>query len=259
MNFFDARVVAREDLAPGYFILRLGGCQALAGALPGQFIMVRGDWGRDPLLPRAISLLDARADGTAAILVRAVGRGTGLLARVAAGARLKVLGPLGTAFPVPEAGRLDLLVAGGCGIPPIYLQASRAVAAGLADRVDVFLGGRTAQDLPYAAAIERLGVRLHLTTDDGSRGLKGLVTTALERRLDEVGGRPTLMACGPDPMLHAVARLARVRDLPCHVSLEAAMACGLGACLGCAVPARSRPFLYVCKDGPVFDAAEVYQ
>jgi dihydroorotate dehydrogenase electron transfer subunit len=259
MDFFDARLVAREDLAPGYFVLRLDGCHSLAGALPGQFIMVRGDWGRDPLLPRAFSLLDACSDGTAAILVKTVGRATGILSRAVAGARLRVLGPLGTAFPAPDGGRQDLLVAGGSGIPPIYLQASRAVAAGLADRVEVFLGGRTEQDLPYAAAIEHLGVRLHLTTDDGSRGQQGLVTTSLERRLDEVGGRPTLMACGPDPMLHAVARIARARALPCHVSLEAAMACGLGACLGCAVPARSRPFVYVCQDGPVFDAQEVYQ
>ena len=75
-------------------------------------------------------------------------------------------------------------------------------------------------------------MRLQLTTDDGSRGLRGLVTAALERHLDQVGGRPTLMACGPDPMLGAVARVARARGLPCHVSLEAAMACGLGVCLG---------------------------
>jgi dihydroorotate dehydrogenase electron transfer subunit len=259
MNFFEARVTARDDLAPGYFVLRLGGCAALAGALPGQFVMVRGDWGRDPLLPRAISLLEVGADGTAAMLVKAVGRGTGLLARLRAGAALKVLGPLGTAFPAPAADRTDLLVAGGCGIPPVYFQAARAAAAGLGHRVEVFLGGRTAQDLPYAAELERLGVRLHLTTDDGSRGCRGLVTTALEARLDEVGGHPRLMACGPDPMLRAVARVARERGLPCHVSLEAAMACGLGVCLGCAVPARSRPFVYVCTDGPVFDAAEVYQ
>jgi len=259
MNFFEARVTAREDLAPGYFVLRLGGCTALAGALPGQFVMVRGDWGRDPLLPRAISLHEVGAGGSAALLVRAVGRGTGLLSRLGAGAALKVLGPLGTAFPVPAAGRHDLLVAGGCGVPPIYFQAARAAAAGLADHVEVFLGGRTAQDLPYAAEIERLGVRLQLTTDDGSRGRRGFVTAALEARLDEMGGRPHLIACGPDPMLQAVARLARQRGLPCQVSLEAAMACGLGVCLGCAVPARSRPFVYVCTDGPVFDAGEVYQ
>jgi dihydroorotate dehydrogenase electron transfer subunit len=259
MRFFDAGVVAREEPAPGYFVLRLGGCEALAGALPGQFIMVRGDWGRDPLLPRAFSLLEARADGTAAVLVKTVGRGTALLGRAVVGARLRVLGPLGTAFPAPDPARRDLLVAGGSGVPPVYLQATRAAAAGLSDHVEVFLGGRTAHDLPYAAELERLGVCLHLTTDDGSRGQRGLVTVTLERRLDEVGGRPTLLACGPDPMLHAVARIARMRDLPCHVSLESAMACGLGACLGCAVPARSRPYLYVCQDGPVFDAAEVYQ
>ncbi len=259
MNFFEARVTAREDLAPGYFVLRLGGCAALAGAQPGQFVMMRGDWGRDPLLPRAISLLEVSADGSAAVLVKSVGRGTGLLSRLEAGATLKLLGPLGNAFPAPAADRHDLLVAGGCGVPPIYFQAARAAAAGLGARVEVFLGGRTAQDLPYAAEIERLGVRLHLTTDDGSRGRRGFVTGAVEARLDELPGRATLLACGPDPMLQAVARLGRQRGLPCRVSLEAAMACGLGVCLGCAVPARSRPFVYVCTDGPVFDAEEVYQ
>jgi dihydroorotate dehydrogenase electron transfer subunit len=86
-----------------------------------------------------------------------------------------------------------------------------------------------------------------------------VVTVALERRLDQVDGRCTLMACGPDPMLRAVARIARARGLACHVSLESAMACGLGACLGCAVRASKSPFVYVCQDGPVFDAAEVYQ
>jgi dihydroorotate dehydrogenase electron transfer subunit len=257
MHFFEAIIRAREDLDPGYFVLRLARCEALADAQPGQFVMVRGDWGRDPLLPRALSLLDVDG-GEAAVLVKQVGRGTGLLARVAPGARLKVLGPLGTAFPAPDRARYDLCVAGGCGVPPLWLHARRAASQGLGDRVEFFLGGRSASDLPYAAEVERLGVRLHLTTLDGSRGLRGFVTDALERRLSEVPPAATLLACGPNPMLEAVARIAKARGLACHVSLEAQMACGLGACLGCAVPARSRPYLYVCQDGPVFDAREVY-
>jgi len=257
MEFFEATVRAREDLDPGYFVLRLSGCEALARSEPGQFVMARGDWGRDPLLPRALSLLDVES-GEAAVLVKQVGRGTRLLARLTPGARLRVLGPLGTAFPAPDPGRHDLCIAGGCGVPPLWLHARRAASRGLADRIDFFLGGRGASDLPYAAQIERLGVRLYLTTLDGSRGERGLVTEALERRLDEMPPGATLLACGPNPMLEAVAGIAKARGLRCHVSLEANMACGLGACLGCAVPGRSRPFVYVCQDGPVFDATEVF-
>jgi dihydroorotate dehydrogenase electron transfer subunit len=258
MQFFEATVRQREELDPGYFVLWLGGCEALAEAQPGQFVMVRGDWGRDPLLPRAVSLLDARPDGEAALLLKQVGRGTGLLARLAPGARLKVLGPLGTSFPPPAADRLDLLVAGGCGVPPLFWHAARAARAGLGHKVEFFLGGRTSCDLPYLAAIERLGGRVHVATEDGSRGTRGFVTAALERRLAEGAPGAALLGCGPNAMLEATARIAAAHDLPCWVSLEANMACGLGACLGCAVPGHSRPYVYVCQDGPVFDAREVY-
>jgi dihydroorotate dehydrogenase electron transfer subunit len=105
-----------------------------------------------------------------------------------------------------------------------------------------------------------LGVGHHLTTEDGSVGQKGLVTLALEARLDahaRAGQRVRVMGCGPNPMLWAIARLAKARDVPCFISLEEQMACGIGVCLGCAIPARSRPFRYVCSNGPVFDAADV--
>jgi len=102
------------------------------------------------------------------------------------------------------------------------------------------------------------GVGLFLTTDDGSRGRAGLVTAELEARLDHHAGTPVrVLACGPNAMLWAVARMARDRGVPCFISVEEQMACGIGVCLGCAVPARSRPFRYVCKDGPVFDAADI--
>jgi dihydroorotate dehydrogenase electron transfer subunit len=103
-----------------------------------------------------------------------------------------------------------------------------------------------------------MGLSLHLTTEDGSVGTKGLVTRALEARLDSHRGkRVRVMGCGPNAMLWAVARLAREREIPCFISLEEQMACGIGVCLGCAIPARSRPYRYVCSNGPVFDAADV--
>jgi dihydroorotate dehydrogenase electron transfer subunit len=263
MRYFDARVTRTQDLGAGYFALVLDGCGALTRSIPGQFVMVRGDWERDPLLPRAFSLLRVHPDGRAEILARVVGRGTALLARVQPGARISVLGPLGRPFPDPSADRTDLLVAGGVGMPPILMQAEHASSVGFGARTEILYGGRGSADLLLLDDMRALpGVGLHLATEDGSVGTPGRVTEVLEARMRahrEAGRGASLriMACGPNPMLWAVGRLAAAHDVPAYLSLEEVMACGIGVCLGCAIPARSRPFRYVCKDGPVFEASDV--
>lgn len=258
MRYFDARIQENRSLGAGYYVLRLGGCESLAEAKPGQFVMIRGDWERDPLLPRAFSLMAVGAGGRADVLAKTVGRGTALLERALPGARLAVLGPLGSSFPEPSAEVIDLLVAGGVGLPPMYMQAERAAQRRLAGRSEMLYGGRGAADLVMLAEMEALGVALHLTTEDGAVGRKGLVTAELEGRLAHHQGRALrILGCGPNAMLWAVARIARARAIPCFISLEEQMACGIGVCLGCAIPARSRPFRYVCSNGPVFDAADV--
>src|SRR4029453_15323392 len=110
MRYFEAPIVENRSLGGGYFVLRLAGCESLATSRPGQFVMLRGDWGRDPLLPRAFSVMAIDGDGVAEILVKTVGRGTALLEHALPGARFEVLGPLGTAFPAPSAERVDWLV-----------------------------------------------------------------------------------------------------------------------------------------------------
>ena len=139
-----AQVTENRRLGPGSFVLRLSGCQALGEARPGQFVMLRGAWGRNPLLPRAFSILRTLPDGGCEILVKAVGRGTRLLAALEAGQPLALLGPLGHAFPAPAPGRLDLLVAGGVGLAPLLWHAERAQAAGA--QVELFYGARSAAD-----------------------------------------------------------------------------------------------------------------
>src|SRR5438046_9995981 len=119
MRYFDARIIENRNLGGGYFVLRLGGCEPLESCRPGQFAMLRGDWGRDPLLPRAFSLLSVGAGGRADLLAKVVGQGTSLLERSQPGALVSVLGPLGNAFPEPSAEHTDLLVAGGVGLPPL--------------------------------------------------------------------------------------------------------------------------------------------
>lgn len=266
MRYFEARVVENRSLGAGYFLLVLSGCQALATSQPGQFVMVRGDWERDPLLPRAFSLLYAGPGDRAAILAKTVGRGTALLERSQPGTRLSVLGPLGSSFPEPSADVTDLLVGGGVGIPPMYMQAQRAAQRGAAKGSEVLYGGRSAHDLVLLAEMRDFGVGLFLTTEDGTAGRAGLVTAELEARLNHhqaarassgATGKVRILACGPNAMLWAVARLARDRGVPCFISVEEQMACGIGVCLGCAIPARSRPFRYACKDGPVFDASDI--
>jgi dihydroorotate dehydrogenase electron transfer subunit len=128
----------------------------------------------------------------------------------------------------------------------------------VAAQSEVLYGGRGAADLVVLKELRAMGVGLHLTTEDGSVGTKGLVTAVLEARLEAHRGRAVrVMGCGPNGMLWAVGRIAKARDVPCFISVEEQMACGIGVCLGCAIPARSRPFRYVCSNGPVFEASEV--
>jgi dihydroorotate dehydrogenase electron transfer subunit len=247
-----ARVVENRPLGRGNFVVRLDGSAALAGAAPGQFVMLRGEWGRDPLLPRAFSLLRVAPDGGCEILVKAVGRGTRLLERVAEGAELTLLGPLGRPFPSPAPG--DLLVAGGVGLAPLLWQAERAQAAGLTSQL--CYGARTAADLVLLHEIERAGCQVHLTTEDGSRGITGRVTAAVAQ---QIANAVRVLTCGPNAMMRAVVELARADGRECVVSVEGEMACGIGVCLGCAVPLVDgpRPFAYACVDGPTFDAARI--
>jgi len=262
MRYFDARIIENRALGNGYFVIRLGGCDSLAGSRPGQFLMLRGDWGRDPLLPRPMSLLSVAPEGRADLLGRAVGRGTRLLETAPPGTRVSVLGPLGNGFPDPAADVTDLLVAGGVGMPPLFMQAEQAGRRGLIDRCEMIYGGRTSRDLVLLGEMRALGLATHLATEDGSVGRRGRVTSALEARIEHHRGAASartlrIMACGPREMLWAVARIAETHGLECHLSVEEQMACGIGVCLGCAIPSRSRPYRYACSEGPVFLASDM--
>ncbi|MSP16969.1 MAG: hypothetical protein EXR73_10220 [Myxococcales bacterium] len=258
MRYFEATLAENEVLAPHTFVLHLDGCAALAPMRPGQFIMLRGEWGRDPMLPRAFSVLGV-ADGRCEVLVKTHGRGTALLEAARPGQRFSLLGPLGTSFPAPSADSRQWLVAGGVGLAPLLFHAERAAAAGFASSVRLFYGGRSAVDLVLLERMARAGIAVDLATDDGSRGMHGRVPSAVERALDADRGAtpPTLLVCGPEPMLIATARLARARALPAFLSLEGEMGCGIGVCLGCAVACATRPFRYTCKEGPVMALDEL--
>lgn len=283
-----------RGLSPAYRHLGLSvpGFPIEAGA--GRFVMLRPPAVGDPLLPRPFSLyrVSPGPDGTALveILYKVVGKGTRHLAGLGPGQPVDLLGPLGNRFGLPEGGTA-VLVAGGIGVPPIAALAGeigrgettgvrgqglgvRGEAAGEEDpstahgpsSMVVFLGGRTAEDILCLDDFRGMGVEPRIATEDGSLGAPGLITDLLEAflggpRLTPHPSPLTLFACGPLGMLAAVARLAERRGVPCQVSVEAGMACGFGACMGCAIRARAagpgRRYRLVCQDGPVFDAREI--
>jgi len=256
-----AKVVALRDEGGANRRLTLH-VEGWPGFEPGQFVMLSpGPLGEvtrsDPLLPRPMAVYrQERADGGARveILFKRHGRGTALLAGCLPGQRVRLLGPLGRPFPAPVEGERAVLVAGGTGIASILELASRLAARGRA--VQVLLGARSASDLMGEADFEALGIPLEIATEDGSRGRRALVTELLEAALlDPAPAR--VYACGPTPMMRRAAEIAAAHGRRCVVSLENPMACGFGVCLGCAAPLRRGGFALVCRDGPVFDAAEI--
>jgi len=253
-------VVVRENrrLGADCFLLDLEAESALEEAQPGQFLMLRGEWNRDPIGPRAMSVLDQPDRRCLLVLGRAVGRGTRLLAGARAGDVLACVGPLGKPFPVPRRDQHLILVAGGVGLPPLYFLARRCEREGHSVKMELLYGARSAADLAFRGELALLHLETQFATEDGTLGGKGLVTDLLAQRLADASESTVIYACGPVGMLQAVRRLALEAEVPAFLSLEGSMACGFGACLGCAVPARgSQPYRYCCADGPVFDAREL--
>lgn len=252
---FTARVVACREAAPDHFELIFAGAEPLRGWEPGHFVMVRGWPGQDPLLGRAFSLYGVEdGKGEAAILFRVAGRGTALLSRLKPGDPLEVRGPLGRPFAPVRVANHHILLGGGIGVAPLVPLA--VALKGLSLNFTFIIGARKRAELLGTNTLKQLGIIPMLTTDDGSAGIKG-VTTALLPELLATTARPALYACGPEPMLRAVAASALPRGVPCQVSLESHMACGYGACLGCAV-STNKGYRRVCTEGPVFEARDVF-
>lgn len=254
----DAPLLRREALESAYVLLTFRHPEVAAEARPGQFVMIKAGSSADPPLRRPFSIMSVDpAAASFTLFIKAIGEGTRALAALAPGERAQCLGPLGTPFVAPAEGEEALMVAGGYGIAP-FLMMSRELAR---ERKPgrVFYGGRTAGDLQIRAPFRQLGIPLVEATEDGSLGQRGRVTEPLEAYLDQQRGRVILYACGPDAMLHAVARIADRRGLACRVSLDPWMGCGVGTCLGCAVwiqkPDEAKPkYRCACTEGPVFDA-----
>jgi len=264
MKRFDTTVRSLLPVAEGYYELRFAWPTSDNGATddapaPGRFLTIRAGGRYDPALRRPFAFSGYVPDATSAIaeasfIFQLRGRGTAHLAALKPGDSLDALGPLGKGFSKPARGCRPVLVSGGIGLGPmLYLARALAAdaAAGLCEAPVFVIGVRNAGfvplvDLPSGTVI---------CTDDGSAGFKGTATDYLAGF--DPGLPPAYYACGPAPMMAAVDRLARSRRAPYEAATEQWMACGVGACAGCAVRLKSGAFARACIDGPVLDGSLV--
>ncbi len=252
-------VLQHTDVGAGYRHLVLQ-APAIAGkSQPGQFVHLRVSALEPSALRRPFSIFNAE-NGQLELLYKIVGRGTDALSRIGVGDEVQVMGPLGHGFPV-KCDAVALLVGGGFGVAPLYFLARKLLQqpdAGQHPPV-LFVGGRTAADLLALDRFDALGIEVHTATNDGSSGVKGLVTDPLDDELASLrtAGRPfELFACGPDPMLKAVAIRATGTGSKGWISMDRHMVCGVGACYAC-IQKTVRGNSRCCIEGPVFAAEDL--
>lgn len=252
-----AKILSHVPAGRGFFRLVLKAPETAAAAQPGQFVMLRVSENLDPLLARPFGISAVPSRSSIEIVYRVVGRGTALLTRKSAGHELSVLGPLGKGFPLPGKDTTPVLVGGGSGFPPLHFLAQRA-----GSRAHFFIGARNKECLPPASIIKSfrdVTSRVHVATEDGSTGVHGMSTDILNAFLSKMENKTHLViyACGPHAMLAVASRIAAEHSIPCYVSMEERMACGLGACMGCSVPVKAGGYKRACKEGPVFDSRDI--
>jgi dihydroorotate dehydrogenase electron transfer subunit len=262
----SAEVIENRPLSDDYNVLALAAPAIAAAAEPGQFVMVKSAGCFDPLLRRPFSVFEILRDGNGvphglSILSKRIGPSTTRLYQSQRGQRIDCLGPLGRPFTIVDPPAEAWMVAGGVGLAPFAMLAQTLRARGVTSVL--FYGARRGAELFYLDFFTGLGVELVLSTEDGSVGERGRVVAPLERRLAASATSAPLVvyACGPEPMLAAVARTAMRYDRPCQVSVERIMGCGLGGCYSCVVPMRDGRggFHHVrsCLSGPVLPAEQI--
>ena len=232
-------IQSNEQIAKNVYRMQLSG--DTTGILPGQFVNIRV---QGQFLRRPISVCNI-ANGILTIIYKVVGVGTEAMSHLPVGTQLDVLTVLGNGYDLSKAGDEPLLVGGGVGVPPMYMLARQLREAG--KNVRVILGFNTKDEVFYEEEFRAIGCDVTVTTVDGSHGVKGFVTNALD------GKQSYYYTCGPLPMIKALIQAAGTHG---EVSMEERMGCGFGACMGCTIQTTKGP-KRVCKEGPVFPAEEL--
>jgi len=258
----EARVIQNTRLSPDYNVITLAAPEIAAATRPGQFVMVRSSHGSDPLLRRPFSVFEiVRSGGTVtglSLLSKRIGVTTRLLFDAVEGDVISCLGPLGRPFDAVSPPAEAWMVAGGVGLAPFATLTEALQERGTA--TTLFYGARTGGELFHLDWFAARGVRLVLSTEDGSKGERGRVTGPLEQALRQTSGEIMIYACGPEKMLEAVSHVAGKYKTPAQVSVERVMGCGMGGCYSCVIPVREgsgQHYVRSCLAGPVFTAADL--
>jgi dihydroorotate dehydrogenase electron transfer subunit len=259
------QILEHQTVSSDCYRITLASDYIASHAKPGQFVNVKCAEASDPLLRRPLSIHKiSEQHKTFTLLYRVVGKATHRLSQYNVGAEIDVLGPLGNGFNIPEEKQIHVLVGGGMGAAPLLALASKLQSQNPKSKknaIYVLLGSGTHGDVLCEAEFKKITDQVLVSTDDGSYGKKGLVSEVLLDVLNNTiqtsnTANTIIYACGPHPMLHAVADIAYQKQIDCQLSMEAYMACGIGTCLGCVIQTRSG-YKKVCDEGPVFDAKEI--
>jgi dihydroorotate dehydrogenase electron transfer subunit len=275
----QAEIVENRRLAKDTQLVRFAAPEIARRIQPGQFVMLRIAGYNDPLIGRPLALYDTYGPevnpDSLSVVYLVKRKFTTRMASLQAGQKIDVWGPLGNGF-IPEPTEHLLMVAGGIGQTPFLAVAKEALGQRRygsqlrwptpVRHVTFCYGARTADYLTGIEDFEKLGVSVKIATDDGSRGHHGLVTDLVNQTITESHGAngrgaPRILCCGPEPMMEAVAHLAAQENVPCQVSLETPMACGIGICFTCVAKVRDEQgdwdYKRTCVEGPVFDATKI--
>jgi dihydroorotate dehydrogenase electron transfer subunit len=256
MKQLKVKIIENKSPARGFYKMRLGSAYLAKNSKPGQFVEIKCSADGEVLLRRPLGV-HRILNGGIEVLYEVVGKGTELLSRKRPGDIVDIIGPLGNGFSIKQITnhkrRTTILVAGGIGVAPLVALAEELKKKRI--RAMVIIGAKTKSHILCEDEFKSLGCEVKTTTEDGSKGTKGRATDLLRTTNDE--RRTTIYACGPAAMLKSVAKIAEAKQVPCQVSMEERMACGVGACLGCPVKVKIGGYKMVCKDGPVFNAKEI--
>lgn len=247
----DAKIIEHKPLSSDVNILKVYAPLIVKEAKPGQFVNVEVTKQVAPLLRKPLGVADVDATtGILTLIYRILGEGTKVLATLKAGEVININGPLGHGFSLHA--KKPLIVGGGCGLAPLIYLAKKLCPK----PIDLLMGGRNKEELFWTEFYKDLCGEIFITTDDGSVGTKGNVMALLPELLNN-GGYDYVYVCGPEPMMKAVSDACEKCKIPCQVSLEKYMACGIGACLSCTCAGKNNRRLKVCQHGPVFLSTEL--
>jgi len=246
------KVVENRRINDLYYVLKLKPQGELPEMIPGQFVNILVEDSQTTFLRRPISIYDVDyRENTVDFLIQIVGDGTAKLSHINRGEEVDLVYPLGEGFTWDATLKRALLIGGGVGLAPLLYLAKRLSISGV--EVTTLIGGRSQENIIELDNFKKTG-DVFISTEDGSMGEKGLLTT--NSLMDSINDYDKIFTCGPDPMMRAVARIARENEMDCEGSLENMMACGIGACL-CCVEETTTGNRCVCTEGPVFNINEL--